>query len=69
MYVKNFLNPFSMLFPFFILLIIIDLALRGIALWKSARSMQKGWFIFLLIINSLGILPLVYLLFFQKKRK
>lgn len=50
-------------------LIIWDLLWRGIALYRSARSSQKGWFIALLIVNSAGILPILYLAFFQKKRK
>jgi len=56
---------------FFLLLplVVWELIIRGIALWKSARNSQKVWFVFLLIINSLGILPLIYLLFFQKKVK
>jgi len=59
-------------FPFFMLffgLIILALFLKGLALWKSARNSQKGWFIAILIINSLGILPIIYLLVFQKKNK
>ncbi len=48
---------------------IFDLIFRGIALWKSAKNSQKNWFIALLIINSVGILPLIYLKFFQKKKK
>jgi len=31
-------------------------------LYKSAQKEQKVWFVFLLIVNSLGILPIVYLL-------
>jgi H+/Cl- antiporter ClcA len=42
---------------------------KGISLWRSARHEQKGWFIALLIINSLGLLPIIYLAFFQKKAK
>lgn len=41
---------------------ILDLVLRGFALWKSAKRDQNIWFIALLIINSVGILPLIYLL-------
>lgn len=41
---------------------LIDLVLRGFALWKAARKDQNVWFIFLLIVNSMGILPLIYLL-------
>lgn len=52
-----------------IAVVTLDLVLRGVSLWKSARGEQKGWFIALLILNTLGILPIVYLLFFQKKSK
>ena len=55
---------------FFFLLVpvvIWDVVIRGIALWKSAGTRQKGWFVALLIVNSIGILPIIYLLFFQKK--
>ena len=50
-------------------LLVVDIVLKAISLWKSARNNQRYWFIFLTIINSLGILPLIYLLFFQKKVK
>lgn len=43
-------------------LAILDLVLRGFALWKSAKRGQNIWFIFLLVVNSLGILPAIYLL-------
>lgn len=46
----------------FLILAFLDLGLRGYALYKSARRGENVWFIALLIINSLGILPLVYLL-------
>lgn len=40
---------------------------KGIALWKSARHRQLVWFIVLLVVNTAGILEIIYLLFFQKK--
>jgi hypothetical protein len=48
-------------------LAIFDVVMRGVALWQAAQNKQRNWFIALLIVNSLGILPLVYLKFFQKK--
>lgn len=42
--------------------LIFDLILKGFALYKSARKEQKVWFVALLIVNSFGILPLIYLL-------
>lgn len=48
--------------PLFYLLLVADLILRGIALYKSARKDQKVWFVALLVVNSIGLLPLAYLL-------
>lgn len=39
-----------------------DLIWRGIALWRSAHRDQAGWFVALLIINSIGLLPIFYIL-------
>ena len=50
-------GAFGLLIP----LMIFDLILRGFALWRSARKGQNVWFIALLVVNSLGILPLIYL--------
>jgi methionyl-tRNA synthetase len=41
---------------------------KGLTLWRSARNNQKYWYIALLIINTLGILEIIYLSFFQKLR-
>ncbi len=39
----------------------IDLLWKGAALWKAATMHDTVWFIVLLVINSAGILPLMYL--------
>ncbi len=44
------------------LLLIWDLVWRGFALWRAGGNRQKGWFIVILIVNSVGILPIIYLL-------
>ena len=48
--------------PVIYLLVVLDLILKGISLYKSARKDQRVWFVALLLINSLGILPIIYLL-------
>lgn len=45
-----------------ILLLLWELAWKGAALWKAAQTCRLGWFIALLLINSAGILPIVFLL-------
>jgi len=42
---------------------------KAIALWKSARADQMWWYIFLLIINTLGLLEILYIFVFAPKRK
>ncbi|MEX2017477.1 MAG: DUF5652 family protein, partial [Candidatus Pacearchaeota archaeon] len=36
--------------------------------WKSAGHKQLAWFVCILIFNTAGILPIIYILFFQKKK-
>lgn len=44
------------------ILVLIDLALKGWGMWRAARMQKKSWFIALLLINSMGILPVIFLL-------
>ena len=39
------------------------------ALWKAARSGNKIWFIVLLLVNTLGILDILYIYFFSEHKK
>lgn len=39
-----------------------------IGLWKAGRNKQLAWFICIGVLNTAGILPIVYLLFFQKNK-
>lgn len=47
----------------FILLMLLTVALKGYALWHAARRNEPVWFIVLLLVNTVGILELVYLYF------
>ncbi len=50
-------------------LAILDLVLKGWALWRAARMGKDIWFIALLVVNSLGILPIIFLLMTKDKYK
>lgn len=39
-----------------------------IALWKAGKNRQLAWFIAMAVLNTVGILEIVYILFFQKKQ-
>lgn len=41
---------------------------KGLALWRAARNTQLVWFIALLVLNTAGILEILYISFFQKKK-
>lgn len=53
----------------FVLIAVWSLVWKGIALWKCGRNNQLVWFVFVLILNTAGILPIIYLVWFQKKGK
>ena len=50
----------------FFLALIWTIAIKGYALWHAAKRNEKWWFIALLVINTFGILELVYLIFYAK---
>ena len=64
--IMQVLNPNS---PILYILIAWTLIWKGIALWHSARNKQKGWFIVLLIVSTVGILEIIYLIFFKKANR
>lgn len=51
-----------------LVLLVWEMIWKGLALWRAARRNQSYWFIVLLIINSGGILPILYLLFASSER-
>lgn len=57
--------PFVFFFlPFLILLAVWTIAIKGYALWHAAKNGQKEWFVAILILNTVGILELIYLVWF-----
>ena len=61
--------PAGILFTLFILLALWTTVIKAFALWHSARNGQTLWFVALLVVNSLGLLELVYLLAFRKDKQ
>ncbi len=51
----------------FIILAIWELIWKGLALWRAARIHQPYWFIALLVLNTAGIFPIIYLLVTNSK--
>ena len=40
---------------------------KGLALWYAARRGQKAWYVILLIVNTLGILEIIYIFAVAKR--
>lgn len=39
-----------------------EMTWKGFALWRAGRNNRPGWFVALLVVNTVGILPIFYLL-------
>ena len=52
-----------------LLMVLWTLPWKGVALWKAARLEKKWWFIVLLVVNTLGILEILYIFVFSKPKR
>ncbi len=50
------------------LVIVWETAWKGVALWRAGRSAHLAWFIAMFILNTVGILPIIYIFAFSKKK-
>jgi hypothetical protein len=41
---------------------------KGISLWKCGRNNQIRWFVVLLVVNTVGLLEIIYIVWFQRDR-
>ena len=53
----------------FITLVVWALIWKGIALWKAAQAKDKVWYMILLILNTLGLLEILYIFVFSRREK
>ena len=42
---------------------------KGIALWKAAKNSDTGWFVIFMIVNTIGILEILYIFVWGNKNK
>jgi uncharacterized membrane protein len=66
---QSYLEDYASLIGLVLFLVIVDIILKLIVLWQSSRRKQIAWFIVLALVNSLGILPVVYLILNRYKDK
>ncbi|HLD97157.1 MAG TPA: DUF5652 family protein [Candidatus Nanoarchaeia archaeon] len=68
-YTLAFQQAFATLVWFIVVLSLWELAWKGVALWRAARNSHRWWFVAILLLNTVGILPMVYYLFFSGRQK
>jgi methionyl-tRNA synthetase len=51
------------------LAVVWSMAWKGVALWKAGRNAHLAWFIVMFIFNTLGILPIIYIFAFSRKKE
>lgn len=61
---QYFLSTHPMIFA---LLIVWSIAWKGFALWKAGKNRSFIWFIVLLLVNTIGILEIIYLFAIKDK--
>lgn len=68
---QEFLQFFAQPLGAFIALtfVVWTLVWKGLALYRAGANRSPGWFVVLLVFNTLGILEILYLLFFSRRRK
>lgn len=64
---QQFLVTFSWLLPFIIFCALWDTVWKLIGMWKAGRNNELVWFICIALFNTLGILPIIYILMDKKK--
>jgi len=57
----SFVEWISVFAPILALFILWGLFWKGLALWHAGRRGQPGWFVVLLVVNTAGILEIIYL--------
>ena len=52
-----------------ILAVVWSMVWKGVALWRAGRNGHLVWFIVLFIVNTLGILEIIYIFAFSQKKE
>ena len=55
--------------PWIFLLLIWIIIWKGLALWQAVKHNQKIWFVALLVVNTLGLLEIIYLTYTYFKKR
>ncbi len=67
-YLTTITEQFGISLGLLIMIVIWSMIWKFLALWKSARKGSVVWFIVLALINTVGILEILYIFVFSKMK-
>jgi len=65
-YLTDFASQLGVPFWLFIIILAWIVVWKLLALWKSARNNHIVWFLIIAVINTIGILEILYIYVFSK---
>lgn len=65
---EDLFNQGSWVMLLMLVFIVWSFIWKGLALWQSARNGHKVWFVALLLINTVGILEILYIYVFGNNK-
>ena len=67
-YLSQITNQLGISLWLFVVIAIWSSVWKLLSLWKSARKKQVGWFIVLALLNTVGILQILYYFIFSEMK-
>jgi len=68
-FLQGLLDPKNPTFQIILIVLAIwTIPWKALALWHSSKNNDKTWFIVVMIINTFGILEILYLFVFAKQK-
>ena len=65
--IQQLQGTYNWLIPSLIILFIWETIWKLFAMWKAGRNNHLAWFVCIALINTIGILPFIYILMHRKK--
>jgi hypothetical protein len=65
----TYAEPNPLVVALLVLLALWSLTWKGFALWRAAEVGSKPWFIVMMIVNTAGILEIIYLFAVAPRKK
>lgn len=63
----EFYHSIAWFIPLIIICVLWDVVWKLIAMWKAARNTDLAWFICIALLNTMGLIPIIYILLFVNK--